>query len=79
MRKPVAHVSRTLLQAEKNYSQIEKEGFAILFTIKKIHRFVHGRKFVLQMDHRPLLSIFGSKNVSLHMQLTGCNVGEPFY
>ena len=27
----------------------------------KFHRFVHVRKFVSQMDHHPLLSIFGSK------------------
>ena len=61
MTKPVAHASRTLPLAEKNYSQIEKEGFTIFFAVKRIHRFVHGRKLVLQMDHRPLLSIFGSK------------------
>ena len=61
MTKPVALTSRTLLPAEKNYSQIEKEGLAIIFAVKKFHRFVHGRKFALQMDHHPLLSMFGSK------------------
>ena len=52
--KPVAHVSRTLLPGEK-------EALAIVFTVKKFHRFVHGRKLVLQMYHCLLLSIFGSK------------------
>ena len=41
--------------------QIEKEGFAIIFAIKKFHKYVHSREFILQMDHRPLLAIFGSK------------------
>ena len=31
---PVAHASRTLLPVEKNYNQIEKEGFAITFAVK---------------------------------------------
>ena len=59
--KPIQHVSRTLLPAEMNYSQIERKGLAIIFAIKKFHTYVHGREFILQTDHRPLLAIFGSK------------------
>ena len=59
--KPIAHASRALLPMERNYSQIEKEGLAIMYAVKKFHRFIHGRTFVLQTDHKPLSSIFGSK------------------
>ena len=41
-----------------NYSQIEKEVSAIIFAIKK---YVHGREFILQTGHCPLLAIFSSK------------------
>ena len=59
--KLIAHASRTILAMEKNYSQIEKEGLAIIFAVKKFHRYIYGRSFILQTDHKPLLSIFASK------------------
>ena len=32
--KPTAHASRALLSVERNYSQIEKEGFAVMYVVK---------------------------------------------
>lgn len=54
-------ICRSLKDPEKKYSQIEKEGLALIFAINKFHKYVFGRKFTLKTDHKPLLAIFGSK------------------
>ncbi|CAH8596854.1 unnamed protein product [Schistosoma turkestanicum] len=60
--KAVMHASRTLTPAEKKYSQIEKEALALVFAVRRFHKFLYGRRFTLLTDHKPLLAIFGSKS-----------------
>lgn len=56
--RPVGFVSRTLTAAERNYSQLDKEGLAVMFGVKKFHSYVYGRRFTIVTDHKPLLSLF---------------------
>ena len=55
--RPIAYASRTLNSSEQNYSQLEKEGLACIFGIKRFHDYLLGRHFELVMDHKPLLGL----------------------
>ena len=55
--RPIGYVSRTLNIAERNYSQLEKEGLACVFGVKRFYSYLFGHSFQLITDHKPLLGL----------------------
>ena len=59
-RKVVAYASRQLTDAEKRYSQCEKESLAIVYGVEKFHIYLYGQTFNLHSDWKALESIFNN-------------------
>lgn len=55
--KPVGYASHSLSKAERNYSQLEREGLACVFGIKRFRQYLFGHPFDLITDHKPLLAL----------------------
>jgi hypothetical protein len=59
--KPICYASRTLTVTEQNYSTIEKELLAIVWSTKYFRPYLFGQKFKIVTDHKPLTWLFNLK------------------
>ena len=55
--KPIAFASKALTDQEKNYANIECELLAVVFGCERFHTYVFGAQFIVESDHKPLVSI----------------------
>lgn len=53
--RPIAYTSRLLSAAEQNYSTIEKQLLAIVYSVNHFRPYVYGNKFSLVTDRKPLV------------------------
>jgi len=59
---PLSFASRTLNEAEKRYSTIEREFLAIVWAVKSFRAYLLGRNFTVYTDHKPLVGIANLKD-----------------
>ncbi|KAK2578340.1 hypothetical protein KPH14_012794 [Odynerus spinipes] len=57
----IQYASQSLSRTQRNYAQIDKEAYAIIFAIKKFYQYLYGNRFTLVTDHRPLTQIFSQQ------------------
>ena len=62
--KPVSYASRSMSETERRYAQIEKEALAVTWACEKFADYIIGLKVQLETDHKPLVPLLGTKQMS---------------
>ena len=57
-KRPIAFASRSLMKAEQNYPQIEREALSIVWGVRKFQLYLYLKRFTLVTDHKPLTILF---------------------
>ena len=52
-----------MTEVEKHYDQIQKEALAIMWACDKFSKYVLGRKFDIETDHKPLVPLLSFKHM----------------
>ncbi|SAL94830.1 hypothetical protein, partial, partial [Absidia glauca] len=60
----IGYMARSLSPSERNYSTNKRELLAIVFALKKFHKYLWGNPFTLYTDHRALTYIHTQKIAS---------------
>lgn len=56
-KRPIAFASASLIPAEKNYSQSEREMRVIDFSVKTFHNYIYGHDTLVKSDNEPLVAV----------------------
>ena len=52
--KPIYYLSHKLSRTQCKWSTVEKEAYAIHFSLQKLDYYLHSAEFVIKTDHKPL-------------------------
>ena len=63
--KVVCYASRALTKTEQNYQNLEREALGTIWGMEKFHYFLYGKKFTLETDQKPLVSIYKKHMVDI--------------
>jgi len=74
--KVIAYLSHKLTGAALSWPAIEKEAYAILYSLKKFHCYLHGAKFEIHTDHKPLKSLFQDEQKNSKLQRWSIQISE---
>ena len=63
--RPVAFISKMLVDAQLNYSMWEKELLAVVWAVKEFRPYLRNHRFTLLCDNKPSVQMLTSKNLKL--------------
>ena len=56
----IMYTSRSVTDAERRYSQTEREALAIVWACEHLHTYLYGTKFHLVTHHKPLEVLYSN-------------------
>ena len=72
----IHYLSHTLSGAQLSWPTIEKEAYAVVYALKKLHAYLWGATFEIHTDHKPLLSLFLSEIKNTKIQRWAIQISE---
>ena len=51
---PIAFASKSLIDVETNYANIERECLSVCFGLEKFRTYLYGRHVIIENNHKPL-------------------------
>jgi len=76
MERPIHYLSHKLTGSQLNWSTIEKEAYAVVYALKKLHAYLWGATFEIHTDHKPLKSLFQSEIKNTKLQRWAIQISE---
>lgn len=73
--RPIHYVSKQLTTGQRKWSSIEREAFAIYYATQRLKPYLHGAKFTIYTDHKPLLSLF-KRDINARIQKWSMTLSE---
>ena len=62
--RPLAYMSKKLTKTQMKWPTIEQECYAIIQSIEKWDKYLHGQEFIVETDHEPLVSFVSKEQVN---------------
>lgn len=62
-RRPIYYISRSLSDAERNYSVIERKALASTWACERLGEYVFGLSFTLETNHKPFVPLLTTTNL----------------
>ena len=72
--KPVYFLSHKLSDTQTRWSTIEREAYAIHYSLQKLHHYLHGATFTIYTDHKPLQYLLNSPMQNRKIQVWALSI-----
>lgn len=72
--KPIYYLSHKLNRTQCRYSVIEKEAYAIYYSLQKLDYYLHNAEFTIKTDHKPLKYLLEAPMTNKRIQMWALSI-----